>query len=156
MHSMMTDRANFNFNTLSLNVRGLNDRKKRRPIFKWIKQKHVDICFLQETYCTSQVENIWKNEWGGQILFSNGSNHARGVAILVKPGFDAQIMKVTKDNIGRMILVEGKIQDTTFQLLNIYAPNKEANQFHFYHFINNTLNNVVKAEANVIMGVILT
>ena len=93
------DKSNFNFQTMSFNVRGLNDRKKRRSIFKMIKQKKIDIFLLQETYCTTKNENIWKNEWGGQILFSNGSNHARGVAILIKPGFDAQIIKVTRENI---------------------------------------------------------
>ena len=146
------DKSNFNFKTISFNVRGLNNRKKRRSIFKWIKQKRLDICFLQETFCTTRVENIWKNEWGGQIILSNGSNHARGVAILIKPGFDAQIMKVTKDDIGRMLLVDMKIQDTTFQLMNIYAPNSELNQLHFYNYIKNTLKNTVKPENNILIG----
>ncbi len=109
------DKTNFNFQIMSFNVRGLNDRKKRRSIFKWIKQKKIDICLLQETYCTAKVENIWKNEWGGEILFSHGSNHARGVAILIKPGFDVEIKTVTRDNTGRMLLVKLKYKILCFK-----------------------------------------
>ena len=88
----MDTRDTYDFKILSLNVRGLNEQKKRRSVFRWVKKKNVDICLFQETYCTQQVENIWANEWGGKIIFCNGTNHARGVAILIKPGFDAKVV----------------------------------------------------------------
>ncbi len=122
---------NYEFKTLSLNVRGLNNQKKRRSVFRWVKKMKMDICFFQETYCTSQVQNIWTNEWGGKILFSNGTNHSRGVAILIRPGLDIEIIDTHKDEIGRVLLLKVKIQNTLFNLLNVYAPNNEGNQVHF-------------------------
>lgn len=146
------DKHTFNFRTISFNVRGLNDQKKRRSIFKWLKQKQIDICLLQETYCTDKVEHIWRNEWGGKIIASNGTNHARGVAVLIKPDLDAEIINIIKDDIGRMLLVELKVQDTHFKIMNIYAPNTEASQFHFYHYIKRTLNAYTNPEENIIIG----
>ena len=48
----------FQASFLSLNVRGLNDNKKRRKIFSWCTKQNTDIVFLQETYSTAEVENI--------------------------------------------------------------------------------------------------
>lgn len=146
------DSSNFNLNIVSFNVRGLNDQKKRRSIFRWLKQKHIDICLLQETYCTTKVENMWKNEWGGKIFFSNGTNHARGVAVLIKPGFDVDVLDVTNDINGRMLLLELNIQGTPFNVMNIYAPNTESSQFHFYHFIKRTLNTNINPANNILIG----
>lgn len=117
-----------------------------------LKQKKIDICLLQETYCTPKVENMWRNEWGGKIFFSNGSNHARGVAVLIKPGFHAEILNDISDNIGRMLLLEIKIQDTPFKLINIYAPNSELGQFHFYHYLKNFLQTKVDSRENILIG----
>ena len=59
----------FQASFLSLNVRGLNDNKKRRKIFSWCKKQNTDIVFLQETYSTAEVENIWTNEWATKLFF---------------------------------------------------------------------------------------
>ncbi len=36
----------------SFNTRGLNDEKKRRGVFKWIKSLYKGIVLLQETHST--------------------------------------------------------------------------------------------------------
>ena len=36
--------------------------------------------------------------------------------------------------------------------MNIYAPNNELNQFNFFHFINNTLNRLVKSDDYILIG----
>lgn len=144
--------ANFNFKIASFNVRGINDQKKRLSIFRSLKQKKLDICLLQETYGTSQIENMWRNQWGGNILFSNGTNHARGVALLVRAGFDANITNVITDNIGRMMLVDINIQGTPFKILNLYAPNTELGQYHFSRYIKNNLNTNVNPHEKLIIG----
>ena len=146
------DKLNFNFKVVSFNVRGLNKQKKRRSIFKWIKQKSIDISLLQETYCTQKVENVWKNEWGGNIIFSNATNHSRGVAILIKPGVDVDLLDIIKDDIGRMVLVKLKIQDILFNIINIYAPNTEANQLDFYRQLKTKLINNIRSDENLLIG----
>ena len=69
---------------LSINARGLNQARKRRQVFRWAHNSKADIIFLQETYSTESVEEIWRSEWGGKIHYSHGSRHSRGVMILFK------------------------------------------------------------------------
>ena len=53
----------------SLNVNGLNNRLKRKKIFKELHRYKYDLCLIQETYSTVECEQMWKNEWG-EVLFS--------------------------------------------------------------------------------------
>ena len=70
--------SNFNFKLLSLNVRGIRTFEKRKAIFNWLSKSGADICFLQETYSTRDVENIWKKQWRGNLFFSHGTCHSKG------------------------------------------------------------------------------
>ena len=64
----------FDLKCLSLNVRGLNKSIKRRTVFRWLhKQKH-HVIFLQESYCSKELEPTWENEWGGKAFFSHRLN----------------------------------------------------------------------------------
>ena len=47
------------FKLLSLNVRGIRSAKKRKALFMWLNVRKYDIIFLQETYCTAEVEDIY-------------------------------------------------------------------------------------------------
>ena len=76
---------------LSLNVRGIRDQIKRRSIFSFLKGFKANIYFLQETYSDLKDEIIWKNEWGGEIFFSHGTNHSKGVCILINPTIHCQV-----------------------------------------------------------------
>lgn len=129
--------ACFDFNITSVNIRGLNDGRKRRNVFRWLKKNKTDLCLMQETYSTPEVEDIWRNEWGGKILYSHGTNHARGVMILVNPRLDITIKNIKTDDIGRIIIADVTIQDTPFNIVNIYSPNSEGNQVHFFNQLNN-------------------
>ena len=100
----------------------------------------ADICFLQEIYSTSEVENIWKKEWKGDMFFSHGTGHSMGVLILVKEQLDFQLQLIKVDSQGRYILLEAMIQDSPFLLLNIYAPNKCSEQCDFFKTISEELN----------------
>lgn len=150
------DTTNLDFELLSLNVRGLNEEKKRRSIFRWIKQLSVDVCLLQETYSTPEVENLWKNEWRGRIVYSHGTNHARGVAILIKPDLDIDIENIFCDDSGRIIILSAKIQNTDCNIINIYSPNDEKSQCHFFRFVRKVMKTFKNKETDndkpVIMG----
>ena len=68
-----------NMTFISVNVRSLRDKGKRQNIFEWCKKKEGKIILLQETYSTPDVEEVWKKEWGGSMIFNHGSNHSRGL-----------------------------------------------------------------------------
>ena len=62
---------NINFKLLSLNARGIRSFDKRKTIFSWLCKSGADLCFLQETYSSKEVENIWRKQWKGDMFFSN-------------------------------------------------------------------------------------
>lgn len=76
---------------MSLNGRRIRNFKKRKAIFSWLDNSGVDICFLQETYGTREVENIWKNESEHDMFLSHGSCHNRGILVLVKDNLDFKL-----------------------------------------------------------------
>ena len=69
---------NNDFNLLSINVRGIRTFEKWKAVFSWLVNADADIFFLQETYSTRDIENIWRKQWKGEVFFSHGSNHSGG------------------------------------------------------------------------------
>ena len=69
---------------LSLNVRGIRLSIKRKALFMWLTRQKADIIFLQETYSTKEVEDIWNTKYKGKSFYSHGTNHSCGVMILIK------------------------------------------------------------------------
>ena len=129
-------RNNIDFKLLSLNARGIRSFDRRKSIFNWLFKSRADICFLHETYSTPEVEKVWKNKlWKGDMFFSHGTFHSRSVLILVRDQLDFKLQSVKVDSHGRYILLEAMIQDSPFLLLNIYAPNKSAEQCDFFKTI---------------------
>ena len=96
--------------------------EKRKSVFNWLMKQNSDIC-LQETYSTEETENLWKSQWPGEIYFAHGSIHSRGVAILIRKGFDFELKSLRSDEEGRYLILKANIQDVTFLLINVYAPN---------------------------------
>ena len=68
----------------SINVNGLRDNKKRNCIFLWLINHKYDFVCLQETHCTYQTVEKWKNVGGGESTWNCGSSNTRGVGILLR------------------------------------------------------------------------
>ena len=95
----------FKLKVFSLNVRGIRDQTKRRSIFLFLKDQNANIYFLQETYSEPCDENIWKKEWGGELFFSHGTKHSKGVCILINPIMQLQVEYQYSNNSGRIVLI---------------------------------------------------
>ena len=109
----------------SLNVWGLRDYKERQEMFTWLKSKQCHILFLQETHCTHEVEEAWKNEWGHEIIFSNRNNHGGGVCILFTDTIDYKIENIIRDDNGGFLILELTVNNVRLALCNVYAPNQD-------------------------------
>ena len=146
----MADSKLIKFN--SFNTRGLGDGRKRRTIFQWLKNYHNGITLLQETHSVEAVESLWTNEWGGHILFSHGNNLSRGVAILFPKYLDYEVKNCVSDNFGRFLMLELKIEEYDFLLVNIYAPTKdrETEQIDFLDDIKQHLRD--HYDKNILIG----
>ena len=127
------------YDILSLNVRGIRDQLKRRSIFAYLKDHSPKIIFLQETYSEPSDEMIWKSEWGGEIFFSHGTKHSKGVCILIHPSMRGKIDYVFNSNTGRMVLIAMEFNSLKLSLCNVYAPNNQSEQLNFLQELNNVL-----------------
>lgn len=112
-----------NLGIASLNVNSLNVQAKRRAIYEQLRSSKADLCLIQETHCVPNLESIWASEWGGRIIFSNGSSNSRGVAILFGRNFTPSVNKILRD--GRLLLVDFVFQDETYTLACCYAPTQD-------------------------------
>ena len=121
----MIENKNNICNLISLNVRGLRSKEKRDAIFMWSKHQKADILLLQETYWTDNILKIIRNEWKGQCYFCNGSNHSRGVAILIAKDLPIVIESVVHGQEGRIIMINAKINCLNLCIVNIYAPTEK-------------------------------
>ena len=70
------------------------------------------------------------------IYFAHGSNHSRGVAILIRKSFDFKLKSIRSDEEGRYLILEAIIQDVPFLLVNIYAPNTTTKQSLFFQTLS--------------------
>ena len=53
---------NLQFKLLSLNVRSVRTFDERKCILNWLGKQDEDICFLQETYSSNEIEKEWKKQ----------------------------------------------------------------------------------------------
>ena len=135
---------------LSLNVRGLNKSIERRTVFRWLHKQNHHIIFLQESYCSKDLEPIWENEWGGKAFFSHGTNHSKGVTTLINPSVNCKVVKVTSDIQGRFIILKLSLEEKVSVLVNIYPPNDLAQQVAFFKRLNQQLEEF--AQDTIVIG----
>lgn len=113
---------------VSLNVNGLNVPSKRRIIFDYLRRSDAGVCLLQETHATLSSAPLWRTEWGGQAFFNNGTRSSRGVAILVSKKFSPNILHITSDDEGRILLMDLEVSDTVYTVGSYYAPTQDKPQ----------------------------
>ena len=57
------------------------------------------------------------------MFHSHGSNHSRGVPVLINENLQFEVKNLKEDIHGRFVAFEaGLIQESPFLLLNLYAP----------------------------------
>ena len=97
---------------------------------------------------------LGKSEWGGKIFYSNGTSNSRGVAILIPDSLaiDIKIISECKDQTGRMLVIDCKIEGLPLTLVNIYAPTRDrlAQQITFLAEMRDILQNL--ASKDLIIG----
>ena len=77
-----------------------------KAILSWIKKQKADITFLQETYSTPEVAENWQLQYKGKMFLSRGTNHSKGVAILISGKLDFEAKSVIYNPDGRYVLID--------------------------------------------------
>ena len=130
-------------------MRGLRNKLKRKAIFKYFKDKNLDIVLMQEVHCNNKNVKIWESEWGSKWHCSSGTSNSRGTAIAFNPRENK--IKITEqfcDHEGRNVLCNIQIENSEFSICNVYAPNDDNPKF--FESIFKTLSK--HAKENIIIG----
>ena len=116
---------------LSMNCRGLAEGLKRREVFKWLREKKVDIALLQDTHWTPKLSNYITAEWGYRAYFASYKSNARGVAILLNNTFEFEVKETKADINGNYLFLEMELPGIiTLIMGSIYGPNSDCPEFH--------------------------
>ena len=108
---------------------------------------------MQETYSTPEIVDEWKFQWYGNMYYSHGTNHCKGVLILVSDKLQFELKSASQDNDGRYVLIDALIQGSPFFLLNIYSPNKTSEQCTFFANILSVLDETdLSSSSQLIIG----
>ena len=75
----------------------------------------------------------------GEILFSHGSQHNRGVYILIHSSVSAKVECIHRDSLGRILIMSATFDSMKLPLCNIYAPNNNSDQLLFIQDLKNQL-----------------
>ena len=140
------------FSFLSLNVRGLRDKLKRSKIFSWINHQKSDVILLQETFLTSEIETVIKQELNYHCFFNHGTNHARGVATLIKMNQSTEYLEHNLFCNGRVLAVRVKYGTYVYLILNVYAPTKRHEKERFFQDLFKWLKKVKHKEDTLVLG----
>ena len=117
----------------TLNCKGLRQQNKLDMLNTIIEKEHLDILFLQETHVDAlKLGKSIENKIGGNMFWSFGTNNARGVSIYFNTSLDLNLHKFFTDPFGRFIIVDAKIREKEFRIINVYAPNNAAERKEFY------------------------
>ena len=75
-------------NICTLNCRGLRDKRKRRDLFKYLKEMQYSVCCLQDVHWDNKWSKMIRAEWGYECFFAGFTTNSRGVAIVFNNNFE--------------------------------------------------------------------
>ena len=93
-----------------------------------------------------------KSDWKGEIIYSQGTEHSKGTAILFRKDLQYQLLNTHKTEDSRMILSNIKIEDKIITLITIYAPNSITERKVFFIKIQKWINKFALNEEALIIG----
>ena len=136
-------------------MHGLANMEKQQKIFRYLHEEKFDFVLIQESHMKKTKEKIYRNEWGGKIVFDHGESNARGVCTLIAPHLDVTILKTTRSNEGRFLMVDLRIGEHKIMIANVYAPNEDDPVF-FERILKQVIesemdNKILGGDLNIIM-----
>ena len=99
-------------------------------MFRYFKQQHYDIICLQETHLTKQDIPIWKKQWGGKIIYVEGTAHSQGEMILISKNLNCEVNIIKQRS--RLLVIHLKGEGIDVVIANVYAPNLTAEKMLFF------------------------
>ena len=94
-----------------------------------MKKKYSIYC-LQETHFSEEIHSLITSKWGYKAYFNSCTSSKKGLAILINNNFEFTFVKLVTDDKGDFMLLQLKINDQTFTVVNLHSPNKDDPDFY--------------------------
>lgn len=120
-------------NFLSINAKGLNSPFKRSMLWKDVRTCGADIVCVQETHFKSSSPLRLQNRSFPHVFAARSEKKKAGVLVAIKDSVTFLLHRVCVDPGGRFIILLCDINNETYTIVNIYAPNSR--QISFLHKI---------------------
>lgn len=114
----------------SLNCRGLRNNRKRRDMFKFLREKKYSVYCLQDIHWDNKWQNMIRAEWGYECWYAGYTSNSRGVAILFNNNFEFKVTNVQRDVNGNWLSLSLKIDAIDITLICLYGPNRDDPEFY--------------------------
>ena len=119
----------------SVNVRGLRSKFKQKYMFTYFREREYNIICLQETYITKDVSEGWEKEWGGKLIYDDGTSHSSGQAILFRNGVTINEVSIVY-NSRRILITKFEMVSNQIAVVNVYAPvGSQEKSLFFFSFL---------------------
>ena len=108
---------------------------------------------LQETHSSSDNEQKWPDNFGGNTFFSHGKRNSCGVLIFYIGTYNFVVSNQKTDNNGQILILDVTINDVNFVLINLYNANTETEQVSVLNNLSSLLENFdLTSEKNLILA----
>ena len=124
---------------ISINITSILNSDRRVGLLQWLRP-HV-VC-LQEAHCVSDVKcQSWFRSSGFQSVMSPGSQKSCGCVILFCPSLS--LVYFSSDDAGRFVSCEFCLQDKSFHVASLYAPNSNPARDQFFEQVSSWVDPLV-------------
>lgn len=127
-------------NLASLNANGARDFKKRAQVYELMKQKKIDVLFIQETHSDASNAVEWAKEFDGLVILSHYTSLSGGVAVLFSKNFTPYSYNVEEITKGRVLKVKAVFENSSFVFICAYAPTMAIERMTFLNTLDDVLN----------------
>ena len=129
---------------ISNNVKGMQNSPKRIKVFAYLKHnlRSNGFLLLQETHSSLADQKKWADELEGPIFFSHGKTNSCEVAIGYIGSNKVDVLDKKINKIVCILILDVKVDESNFVLVNIYNPNTETEQVATLHDLDKMLETI--------------
>ena len=106
---------------------------------------------VQETHSSLADEKKWADELKGPIFFSHGKMNYYGVAIGYIGSNKVDVLDKKIDKNGCILILDVKVDESNFVLVNIYNPNSETEQVATLHDLDKMLQSIKDLYKHIVL-----
>ena len=140
-----------NLNIATLNINGMNERRKQELLEDYLRTEKITCCLIQEhnLKCQSAIYDIISDKY--DIFFNASIKLKGGTMILLDKSIKYSVIGLEMSHDSRIISLKINIESQYLHLLNVYAPsgkqyqNEREDLFknEILYYLRNSLSNTV-------------